>query len=180
MTCVVVLADDNGKQFFDKLGEITKRIFTPLLVWRGHVRACGNNAQLVITDRESFSRIDIAPRIIICCGKQRHSLLPLANSHSIVIVDSCEPTQLECVAQTKMPAITCGLFKQDTITLSSNTPDSTVISLQRSIICHNGNTCEPQEIPIKLASHADSYLLMAAASIFLITGNSDKLVDIVF
>ena len=173
MTCVVFTADFGGKHLFDELGLITAAL-SPLLVWRGHARMRGKAAEIIITDRESFRRIDIAPRILLCVGKQRHSLAPFAGSHSTVIVDSCEPTQLEAVAQTGLPAITCGLFRQDSITLSSSTPESAVISLQRSITSHGGDICEPQEIPVKLSREADKYLLMAAAAIFLLTGNAER------
>ena len=178
MTCVVVLSDDFGKVFFDGLARITEETFSPLTVWQGHAKVRGSAAGLFITDRTSFRRIDIAPRILICVGEQRHSLLPLAASRSIVIVDSCEQSQLECVSETGLPAITCGLFRTDTITLSSSTHDSAVISLQRSIICHDGKICEPQEIPVKLAQPVDNYLLMAAAAVFLLSGNGDKLKEI--
>lgn len=175
MTCAVILADSQDKEFFDKLTGLTRSHFSPLCCWKGEVSHHGDSPGLLITDYESFSRINLSPKIIIYGGKGRYDLSQVNTEQTVVIVDSCDSTQFGYVSSTKLPAITCGLFAKDTITLSSMTADSAVINLQRSIQCFSGEIAEPQEIPVRFISAPDSYLLMAVAAIFILTGNSDRL-----
>lgn len=175
MTCAVILAETQDKEFFDKLTDLTRSHFSPLCCWKGEISHHGDSSGLLITDYESFGHIDLSPKIIIYGGKGRYDLSQVTTKQTVVIVDSCASAQLGYVSSTKLPAITCGLFAKDTITLSSMTADSAVINLQRSIRCFSGEIAEPQEIPVRFMSAPDSYLLMAVAAIFILTGNSDRL-----
>ena len=155
MTCVVVYADASDKDFFDKLcGMVSGRI-PHIKMWKGEASPSGEPAEFIITDHESFGNFDAAP------------------DNVVFIADSQNHERLEYISGTKLPAITCGLFAKDSITLSSIESDSAVINLQRSITCFNGDIAEPQEIPVRFKGPMDSYLLMAAAAIFILTGNSD-------
>jgi hypothetical protein len=173
LTCVVVYADAQDKGFFDNLCKMISDHIPPVTVWKGEISAEHESAKLLITDHESFSRIDLSPEIIVFGGKSRYDLFVTRQDKTVVIADSQNNEQLEYISSTKLPAITCGLFAKDTITLSSIESDSAVINLQRSITCFNGDIAEPQEIPVRFSKPTDNYLLMAAAAIFILTGNSD-------
>jgi len=174
---VVVFADAQDKGFFDRLVEMASNYIPLIQVWKGEVRAKGSPAGMLIADHESFTRIHLEPRIIIFGGKNHREIRHLAGENTVVIANSCDHEQIELISKTKLPAITCGLFAKDTITLSSIEPDSAVINLQRCVTCFNGSTAEPQEIPARLGRPVDSYLLMALAAIFILTGNADRLAD---
>lgn len=176
MTCVVVYADEKDKEFFDKLNEFICSAFTPLTIWKGDVTFYGDHATLLFCDHESIHCNNLSPKIIIFGGRGQYDLSQVNTEQTVVIVDSCDQERLAYVSSTRLPAVTCGLFAKDTITLSSMTGDSAVVNLQRSIPCFNGDVAEPQEIPVRLACPMDEYLLMAAASIYLLTGNSDRLI----
>lgn len=175
MICVTVFAGAKNKEFFDALVAMTLPCFSPISVWRGEIKSHGKEPQLLITDDESFYRIDMLPQILVFGGKGQYDLAKAGNVQTVAIVDSCDHDQLAGVASTGLPAITCGLFAKDTITLSSMRGDGAVINLQRCITCFNGDVAEPQEIPVHFARPIDNYLLMAVASVFILSGKSDRL-----
>ena len=177
MTCVIVFAEAQDKGFFDKLVEMAGGHIPLIHVWKGEVCAGEGCAAMIIADHESFKRIRLEPRIIVFGGKKHCDISRLAAENTIVIANSCDYEQIEYISKTKLPAITCGLFAKDTITLSSIERDSAVINLQRSVTCFNGETAEPQEIPVRFERPVDSYLLMAYAAILILTGNADRLID---
>ena len=177
MTCVVVLADEQDQAFFDRLVEMVCSDIPIIQVWKGEICTKSNHAAMLITDHESFKKIRLKPQIIIFGGKNCHDISHLATENTVVIANSCDHGQIEYISATKLPAITCGLFAKDTITLSSIERDRAVINLQRSITCFNGETAEPQEIPVYFKQATDSYLLMASAAIFILTGNAARLSD---
>lgn len=94
---------------------------------------------------------------------------------SVAVVDSSNKELVELVSLTKLPAITCGLSSRDTLTLTSIKEDSAVLGLQRSLTCFDGMVEDPQEIPLRLDGPMDSFTLMAAASVYLLTGRADLL-----
>ncbi|MCL2068604.1 MAG: hypothetical protein FWH00_01775 [Oscillospiraceae bacterium] len=175
MTCVVVYADAHDKAFFDRLCEIIGEYIPSVTVWKSAVYSSCESPAILITDHESFKRIDMSPGIIIFGGTGKYDLSAIQGDNTVVIADSQNDMQLEYVYGTKLPAITCGLFARDTITLSSIESDSAVINLQRSITCFDGSVAEPQEIPVRFSRPVDSYLLMASAAVLILTGNSDCL-----
>ena len=177
MICVVVFADEQDKEFFDRLVDMTSESIPLIQVWKGEIFAGDESADMLIADHESFKSIRLEPRIIVFGGKNHYDISRLAGENTIVIANSCDHGQLEYISATKLPAITCGLFAKDTITLSSIERDGAVINLQRSVVCFNGETVEPQEIPVRFERPVNSYLLMAYAAIFILTGNCERLID---
>jgi hypothetical protein len=174
LICVVVVADAGDKNFFDKLTGLVCRCFTPLTIWKGAARAYGENATLLLCDHESLQSVGLLPKIIILRGNGGYGLSQVETEKTVVIVDSCDQAQLAYVSKAGLPAITCGLYGKDTVTMSSMTGERAVINLQRSITCFNGEIAEPQEIPVTMRSSLDQYLLMSAACIFILTGNSGR------
>ena len=76
--------------------------------------------------------------------------------------------------------MTLGMSSKDTLTLSSITPDSAVLCLQRAISDLFGNTLDPVEIPLSLSHRYDAFSILCAAAIFLLSGKIDILKQILF
>ena len=77
-------------------------------------------------------------------------------------------------------AMTLGMSSKDTLTLSSITPDSAVLCLQRAISDLFGSTLDPVEIPLSLSHRYDAFSILCAAAIFLLSGKIDILKQILF
>lgn len=176
MTSVVVLAEAGDRKFFDNLNDRISSTFSPITIWNGEAKSHGDTAGLLLCDSGSLRCIHMSPRIILFGGRGWHELPKADAEQTVVIVDSCDEAQLRQVSGWGLPAVTCGLGARDTITLSSMRGDSAVINLQRSITCFDGSVAEPQEFPIRLSAPTDHYLLMAVASIYILTGNADRLI----
>lgn len=93
---------------------------------------------------------------------------PAIPKHGIAVVATASPQVRKAVAQSGLPAITCGLSAKDTITLSSSTADSLLISLQRGITSFSGAPVEPVEIPLTLSCPRNPLLVLPVAAVLLL------------
>ena len=133
-------------------------------LWMQHT-----NPHWAICHPRSLQCID-APRSLLVFGKQvtlpTNLQLP---THTVAVVDPTNRQVTDFLAQSQLPAISCGFSQKDTLTLSSLTDEQAVISLQRSIYSYAGRRIEPAELPVALSRPVDSYLLLALAAILLFT-----------
>ena len=87
------------------------------------------------------------------------------------IVNSNDTTALEILSKSDIKTVSCGMFGNETVILTSFTDTSACISLQRRVTTLNGKTVEPFEYPIKLQKSYSEYAIMAAFSILLLSDN---------
>lgn len=180
MTGVIIAAGGRDKKMWRVLPELLRRNLPAVFADELPQPAAGEPAKLVLCDPEGAKSLRPDRAIIIC--KDADSLpdeYP-EEGDSIAVVDSSNPRTVEGVSTTRLPAITCGLSPRDTLTLSSYDEDSAVLGVQRAITCFDGSVAEPQEIPLRLSGPIDSFTLMAASSVFVMTGNTAHLKDAVF
>ncbi len=93
----------------------------------------------------------------------------------VAVVDSGNDALGEQISATGLPAITCGLYARDTITLSSMDTDRAVIGVQRSISCFDGTRADPQDIPVRLHRPVDPFALMSMAAVLILSGKLEVL-----
>lgn len=75
----------------------------------------------------------------------------------------------------KMPNIfTCGLSAKECVTVSSREDDTTVVSVQRSIIVNNKKICDPFEIPCVCPYEIEDYAVMAAVLTLVLIGELNE------
>ena len=79
-----------------------------------------------------------------------------------------------------VPSLTCGFSTHDTVTLSSITPDSAVVCLQRSFTTLDGTVCEPFELPIKLSGRFSNDHLLLLCACAIICSQYSQLNNIIF
>ena len=73
------------------------------------------------------------------------------------------------IIESKAEEISCGMSAHDTISISSYFEDRASVSLQKPIKGKNG-TIEPKEVPIRLGTKYDKYVLMCLVAILLLSG----------
>lgn len=178
MISVVIAANEQDKKFWNAILNILNRNFSAVHCLGRTMDARCENAQLVVSDTKSFDLIYSDMAVIIYKDAVKIPVLFEAPKQMVAVVDSCNKELPRLVSATNLPAVTCGLSPRDTITLSSINEDSAVIDVQRSITCFDGSVLEPQEIPVTLYSPIDSYTLMAAATIFILSGDTAKLFEV--
>jgi hypothetical protein len=69
------------------------------------------------------------------------------NGNFYAVVNSEYGDMIEALSALPIKTITCGLKSSDTITISSNSDNTALLSLQRSIINRSGKMIEPFEMP---------------------------------
>ena len=90
------------------------------------------------------------------------------------IINADNEEQLKSVQRHGIKAITCGACDTSTVSFSSETDETIVISLNRSITALSGKNIQPLEIPAEKGG-ADRYSLMSYMALRLILDdyNSD-------
>lgn len=172
---ILVAAKEENKDFWNELACLLGKHFSMLRAFGGAMSVPAGNPSVVVSDMKSFASIK-SDQLIVVYKDVVPLSVKLTGERLVAVVDSSDSTVTEQVSATKLPAITCGLFARDTITLSSMNVDSAVIGIQRSISCFDGSRAEPQDIPVKLAKSVDSFTLMCAAAVLILSGNIKKLI----
>jgi len=74
-----------------------------------------------------------------------------------------------------MPVFSCGMSPRDAVTLSSDTGDAVVLSLQRTLRTLSGREREPFEMPLSAASRIPRGELLLAAAVLLMLEREDDI-----
>ena len=180
MLAVVAVAPYSDKRFWKELTNGLAPFFSVLHTHHSRLAVPRGKAELLVADSCTFESIESDLALLIFKDTEQFSLETVKAKQIVAVVDSRNAQLVSFVSSTKLPAITCGLSPRDTITLSSIAVDSAVINLQRTVTCFDGSVVEPQEIPLKIGSEIDNYTLMALASVFIMSGNIQKLLNIQF
>ena len=133
------------------------------LIARERIAASSSPPDFLIVEGDFF-RVELPGNAIaIYTGSMDRP--PAIPKHGIAVVATASR---KAVAQSGLPAITCGLSAKDTITLSSSTADSLLISLQRGITSFSGAPVEPVEIPLTLSCPRNPLLVLPVAAVLLL------------
>lgn len=175
MTTVLVSAED--LDFWHSLIRLLER-HLPLLHLGGGTLAAGEGTPLLALCHVA-GLAEIRAREVIAVYRDRAPAFPaIVGARQVVaVVNSGNESLGPAVSSTGFPAVTCGLFAKDTLTLSSITADSAVLDVRRSIQCLDGTAVEPQEIPVRTTGRVDSFTLMAAAAVMMLTGHLPLLLN---
>ncbi len=179
MIIAVVAADENtggGKRFWNSLRNILGRGFDVISCVSGRLEVQKKKTagtQLFLTDGKGLEFVSAENAVVII--RDAGCLTCRTQGDGVAVVDAGRESAVRLAAETRLDAITCGLSPRDTITLSSIKEDSAVIGLQRGVACFDGSVAEPQEIPVAFSHGADSFALMCAAALYILSGNINKL-----
>ena len=115
---------------------------------------------------ENLSRIT-APNTIILCKEPFYApvnaTLP---ADAVGLLSSDNLPAAEFIRRCGVRAMTLGMSSKDTLTLSSITPDSAVLCLQRAISDLFGSTLHPVEIPFPFPTVMMLFLFSALPPFF--------------
>ncbi|MCL2579776.1 MAG: hypothetical protein FWE32_07050 [Oscillospiraceae bacterium] len=175
MITILVVDEAGDNAFVNALAEMLDRHFVTVRTNSQKLKTSGKSPDLLICDAQSFGEIETDQVIVVYKAQGAISTQIVSAASAVAIVDSSSDALLAHVSKTRLPAITCGLNSRDTISLSSMTAPGAVIDLRRSITCLDESQIEPQEIPMRLSSPVDSFLLMSLAAILILTGKVDHL-----
>lgn len=179
MVSVFILGGGRQK-WISSLQDILKRNFEAALIGEQYFFSKSEHPELFVLETERLCHIT-APRSIVLCKEPfsapEHIELP---PDAIGLLSSSNLAAAEFLHRCGVRTITLGMSSKDTLTLSSITPDSAVLCLQRAISDLAGNTLEPVEIPLALSRQCDSFSILCAAAILMLSERIDSLKQILF
>ena len=131
MIPIVIQSGDPECRLSTALWRALRPFHSTALIARERIAASSSPPDFLIVEGDFF-RVELPGNAIaIYTGSMDRP--PAIPKHGIAVVATASPQVRKAVAQSGLPAITCGLSAKDTITLSSSTADSLLISLQRGI-----------------------------------------------
>ncbi|MGN0597437.1 MAG: hypothetical protein ACI4J1_08950 [Ruminiclostridium sp.] len=148
MTTVFVLGEKNDTTFRRLILDGLSRTYKIFYAFDGSFIEAGMGYELLFIEMDNPTEIVCSDCIVLL---KSETALPCATfpENAIVIANSQNIKQMELLKNHKGNVITCGLGKKDTFSCTSNTEESLVISLNRSITALSGRKIEPLEIPLQ-------------------------------
>ena len=176
MKMIVVTAGLADKKFSAIMKKSENSSLSILEVQTQSAAFFGDEPDVVLVTGQKIEQINCRNAVFLVRG---HSSLPekFQCEQAIAVVDSSDQSLLEQVAQHRIKALTCGLSGADTLTLSSFTPDSAVISLQRQLEAFDGTVLEPFELPVIFSAHVEPFSLLSCAAVFCFLGKKNPLAN---
>ncbi|GAA6514610.1 hypothetical protein [Merdimmobilis hominis] len=166
MIPIVIQSGDPECRLSTALWRALRPFHSTALIARERIAASSSPPDFLIVEGDFF-RVELPGNAIaIYTGSMDRP--PAIPKHGIAVVATASPQVRKAVAQSGLPAITCGLSAKDTITLSSSTADSLLISLQRGITSFSGAPVEPVEIPLTLSCPRNPLLVLPVAAVLLL------------
>ena len=89
------------------------------------------------------------------------------NTRGIAVINSDRIEQVKSAEKTGIKTVTCGISPTSTISFTSETEETVLISLNRSITALSGREIEPLEIPVR-KNGIDTYTLMSFVALRLL------------
>lgn len=89
------------------------------------------------------------------------------NISGIAVINSDRIEQVKSAEKIGIKTVTCGISPTSTISFTSETEDTVLISLNRSITALSGREIEPLEIPVRKKGY-DTYSLMSFLALRLL------------
>lgn len=159
MTTIFIYGDKGDAAFKNLIIERLSRTYKIIYVFGGIYIEKGSGYELLFVEMSSPSQIICDSGIVLL---KAGAALPcrIFSNKSIVIANAQNIEQVSSLKNHKGNVITCGLCKKDTFSCTSNTAESLVISLNRSITALSGRKIEPLEIPVQ-QENCDTYSLIA-------------------
>lgn len=167
MTDIFVTGNAEDKELESLIKNRLSESYTVTYIYQNSFIRIGSGYNLIVLDSEK--------PVISTCGSvllmKENGIIPEALPEDITaIINADSKAQLKAVQKIGIRAITCGTSSTSTISFSSETDDTLMISLNRSITALSGKIIQPLEIPVK-KDGAERYSLMSYTTLRLILDN---------
>lgn len=134
------------------------------------MRRTGENVCFIVHENSHLRRIDEKNTILIFKNNTLPSKKIIIGDRVTAIFDSSDMNAVNILSRQKLCGISCGMSPRDTLTLTSNSFDTAVVSVQREFTDFSGGTIETQELVIKLSKPEEPYTILSVCAVLLLTG----------
>ncbi len=171
MTDIFVTGNAEDKEHEQLIKKHLAESYTITYINQNSFRKIGSGYNLIVFESEN-PNINTNGSVLLM---KKNGIIPSTVPMDITaIINADNEEQLKSVQSIGVKAITCGTCDTSTVSFSSETDETIVISLNRSITALSGKIIQPLEIPAEKGG-ADRYSLMSYMALRLILDdyNSD-------
>lgn len=171
MTEIIVIGDEHDTALEKLIKGSLSATYRILYIKGSSFSDTGAGYELVIHDSERPRLCGVHSSVIV--AKRSAVLDGVIPADSTVIVSADRRAQLDAVRKSGACAVECGLSHTSTVSFSSESDDTLVISLNRSMRALSGKEIQPLEFPVKKRG-ADSYTLMSFTALRLLLDDRES------
>ena len=165
MTEIIIIGDENDTTLEKLIKTKLAETYRVTYIKGGELCDCGKGYELIVFDSRSPSLANSAADIIVA---KRNAVLPRGIPRSCtVIINADMPSQPEAVRESGAFAVECGISPTSTVSYTSESDDTLMISLNRSMHALSGREIQPLELPVGRHG-ADNYTLMSFTALRLL------------
>ena len=146
MTEIIVIGDGHDTALERLIKDTLSDTYRVLYIKGNSFSDTGSGYELVVHDSEEPRLYGIHSSVII--AKRSAVLSDAIPSDCTAIVSADRPAQLEAVRRSGACAVECGRSPTSTVSFSSESEDTLVISLNRSMTALSGREIQPLEFPV--------------------------------
>ncbi len=164
MTDIFVTGSSKDREHEKLIKNRLSESYTVTYINKSSFYKTGNGYNLIVFDSEK-PEINVDGSILLM---KENGVIPDKLPEDVTaIINADNESQLRAVQKSGIRAITCGTSGTSTVSFSSETEDTLVISLNRSITALSGKIIQPLEIPAK-KGEAERYSLMSYTALRII------------
>ncbi len=170
MTDIFVTGNKSDREIENLIRTRLTESYSITYINDNEITETGCGYKLLVLDSER-------PHINVCSGillMKENGEVPDNLPESITaIINMDNPLQIKAIQQSGVRAVTCGAGSMATVSFSSETEDTLVVSLNRSITALSGKIIQPLEVPVR-KQEAEKYSLMSYMALRLILDDYDS------
>lgn len=170
MTDIFITGDRRDKTMEALIKNRLSENYTITYISRSRFFKVGSGYNLIVFDSE---KPEIKAHGSVLLMKESGVIPEKLPQDITAIINSDNENQLKAVQKSEIRVITCGTSPTSTVSFSSETDDTLVISLNRSITALSGKIIQPLEIPERKKG-ADRYSIMSYTALRLILDDFDS------
>ncbi len=170
MTDIFVTGDKTDKELEKLIKNRLTESYSITYINHGDVTESGKGYNLIVIDSEK-PHINVNSGILLM--KENGEIPDALPENITAIINADNDKQIKAVQKGKIKAITCGMGATSTVSFTSETEDTLVISLNRSLTALSGKIIQPLEIPAEKKG-AERYSLMSYTALRLILDDYDS------
>ncbi|MBP3855029.1 MAG: hypothetical protein IK990_05360 [Ruminiclostridium sp.] len=165
MTEIIVIGDPEDTALEQLIRRELSSTYRVLYIKGSEISAAGTGYELAVIDCCSPVITGINAPVIVA---KRSAGLPQTLPRSCTaIINSDDPGQLRAAERNGVFTVDCGISPTSTVSFSSETEDTLMVSLNRSLRALSGREIQPLEIPVSKRG-ADDYTLMSFTALRLL------------
>ena len=165
MTVIAVIGQESDRTLERLIKDRLSETYGITYVKNNSLSRYGKGYEILCFDSEALYYENLDNPVILL--KETAEISDGILKTGIAIISSDKKEHIRFAEKSGIKTITCGFSHTSTISFTSETEDSLLISLNRSITTLSGREIEPLEIPVKKTG-ADTYSLMSFTALRLL------------